>query len=30
MSKIAMPTPTYVLIADFSSAVIRPPRINRD
>ena len=25
MSTIAMPTPTYVLIADFSSPVIRPP-----
>src|SRR5207237_2484750 len=27
MSTIAMPTPTYVLIADLSSLVIRPPYI---
>src|SRR5439155_21187676 len=27
MSTIAMPTPTYVLMADLSSLVTRPPRI---
>jgi hypothetical protein len=27
MSTIAMPTPTYVLMVDFSSLVIRPPYI---